>query len=114
MLGYDLDQCCCENADWYISDNAQPTAKEIDRVPQELPDVETWRFDPTFHKITDKVLLDAENTYNPLDAGSVATFRLVSLTDQEKFLHLFNCHNGYYGHGFTFSVGDQGIEEGVL
>jgi hypothetical protein len=32
----------------------------------------------------------------------------------EKFVHLFNCHNGYYGHGFGFKVGDTMIREGGL
>lgn len=34
--------------------------------------------------------------------------------DEEIYIILFNCHNGYYGHGFDMKVGDLGIYEGSL
>ena len=32
----------------------------------------------------------------------------------EVFLTLFNHHNGYYGHGFSFTDGIEMIQEGCL
>lgn len=52
--------------------------------------------------------------YNELDAGGMVAFKLVNGAGDEKYLHLFNCHNGYYGHGFEFKVGDEVVKEGCL
>lgn len=115
LLGYDTDQSCCESAGWFISNSALPTAKEIGDEPQELKSPEDWRFDVRFFMETTDVILDKENSYNPLDEGSVAVFRLVNIKTKEvKFLHLFNCHNGYYGHGFEFKWEGKMIQEGCL
>lgn len=102
MLGFDRGQCCCERANWYVSDNEKPTAKEINTTPQDLTEIDTWRFDPFYYVKYDEIVLDEVNSYNPLGSGAVATFRLVNTQGQQKFLHLFNCHNGYYSHGFKF------------
>lgn len=33
------------------------------------------------------------------------------IDDKEKFLHIFNCHNGYYGHTFIMEIkGKQTLE----
>lgn len=95
FVGYDMAQNCCEYADWFIAD--QPQEKIPDPLPiceEELPG---WNFDPDWFR--------QSNIYAEYDQGGVVIFRLIK-DGAEKFLHLFNCHNGYYSHGFRFGKGD--------
>jgi len=48
-----------------------------------------------------------------MDGGGMAIFRLVN-GKEEKFLHIFNSHNGYYSHGFTVEVGGKTTRDGCL
>lgn len=104
FVGFDSTQDCCENADWFIADTPQEDANFNGDCPQELPG---YTFDPDyFHEV--------ENPGHVSDGGMVI-FRLTSTNGIiEKYLHLFNCHNGYYGHGFTFEVGGETKQSGVL
>ncbi len=99
-LGYDMGQCCCENADWFISDEEE----KIYDVDTTEFDVEDFIFDPTYFKYV---------PCSGLDEGGMVRFRLVN-GDNELFIHLYNCHNGYYGHGFEFKVGDEIRQEDIL
>lgn len=100
-VGYDMRDLCCEYAGWFISDNRE---NEICEFP--VPDLEDFRFDTDFFED----VTDAKG----LDDGGMVRFRLVSLDGSEKFLHLFNSHNGYYSHGFRVSVGGVCIRSGSL
>ena len=33
---------------------------------------------------------------------------------QEKFIHIYNCHNGYYAHGFEMKKDDKIIQKGQI
>ena len=106
FLGYDMEQSCCEDANWFISDRV------CNRYPEDAAIRDTdwsgWVFDTAyFHQVFDK---DGEYYF---DGGSMVVFRIVN-GDREMFVHLYNCHNGYYGHGFDFKVNDQTIREGCL
>jgi hypothetical protein len=94
FVGYDMGQDCCEYADWFISNNIE---KQTEPVGVDSPDEDysEWVFDRDF-------FLEPED-FQGLDDGGVVVFRLVN-GDSEKFLHLFNSHNGYYGHGFEFGI----------
>jgi len=92
FVGYDLGQDCCEYADWFIS---YKEAVEPEFNGLKTLEFDGWCFDTTYFK----KLADAPG----LDEGGIAIFRLV-FEDKELFLHLFNCHNGYYAHGFMFGV----------
>lgn len=48
-----------------------------------------------------------------LDEGGMAVFRITS-GPQEKFIHIFNAHNGYYSHGFEFKAGETMIKSEYL
>ena len=91
LVGYDMGQDCCEYADWFIAD--QPTEKVVER--KETPDMEGWVFDPSYFREVESA--------DEFDDGGMVIFRLVN-GDQEKFLHLFNSHNGYYGHGCRCNI----------
>lgn len=106
FVGYDLSQSCCEKAGWFISDSKQLKPQPRTETPTELPD---WAFDPTFIEFVRPV----EDSYSPLDEGGMVIFRLVN-NSEEKFLHLYNCHNGYYSHGFTFTANTEVLHEGHI
>ncbi len=115
LVGFDSQSCCCENAGWYVSENKIPTAREINQASShQLENESEWRFDPEFFSETSEVETDKKHTYNPLDSGGVATFRLVTNDGREKYLHLFNCQNGYYGHGFEMKSGSTELHSGSL
>ena len=48
-----------------------------------------------------------------LDGGGVAVFKLTKGEDQ-IFLTLFNVQNGYYGHGFSMTCGNETLHGGTI
>ncbi len=103
-VGYDMEGQCCEDANWFISDKEENSIIE----PQNDIDVEEYSFDPTYFVEVDLVL---GRDYD--DGGGMVRFRLVS-EGEELFLHMYNIHNGYYGHGFTFKIDDKTKYDGYL
>lgn len=101
-VGYDLEQDCCERAGWFIAET--PTDELRDGDVDE--DWGGWVFDTTYCE-----KLDSRNA--ELDEGSIVVFRMIK-GDEERFLHLFNSHNGYYSHGFDFTQADQVLKQGLL
>lgn len=81
----------------------EPTQKE---ESDNFDDWDTYVFDTEYFK-----MLLGENYY---DADAAACFRIVSETKQTKYLVIYNNHNGYYGHGFTFEVAGKVKEGGDL
>jgi hypothetical protein len=115
VLGFDIAQCCCEEADWFIADS--PTHKILDRketidgTPEEMVG---WNFDPNyFQKVNYVPSSGKPHEYNVLEEGSMVIFRIVK-GDGEKFIHLYNCHNGYYSHGFNLNVEGRTIHDGDI
>lgn len=100
FVGYDLDQSCCEYADWFIADEITFSIEGDLNQPSE---VDGYVFDPDFFKdISDRVVSEGGG-YNPLDSGGMVVFKLDSVIDKGKvkYLHIFNAHNGYYSHGLV-------------
>ena len=103
LLGYSSSQDCCEWASWFVSaerHEGPPTdddgfAKREEDLPQEL-DWENWVFEQTFFY--------TNTESSALEDGGIAVFRLrhKKAFDRKMYLHIFNCHNGYYSHGFVF------------
>lgn len=110
VLGFDSSQDCCEHASWYVADH--PVLSSEGQDEQGFTDWEGFVFDPDF-------FVEAESLTS-FDEGGVAVFRIIRTPKRErwnrqvKYLHIFNAHNGYYGHGFTFKVGDETKREGGL
>jgi len=102
ILGYDMQQNCCENAGWFIA--STPT-EDIHCNGDESTDLPGWAFDTGYRN-------DSESCPD-LDSGGMVIFRITK-GGEEKFIHLYNCHNGYYGHGFDFKVGEETIYHGYL
>ena len=101
FVGYDSDQDCCETASWFVTD-APMSVEWLGETEVEI-DWPKWRFDPSFFEKHECVY----------DSGDVVIFRLVS-GRQEKYLHLFNSHNGYYGHGFEMKIGGETVRDDIL
>jgi hypothetical protein len=103
LLGYDTNQNCCERADWFIAD--YPMSAEPETKRESIPDLKGFVFDIAFYKYVDG---------GEFDGGGMAIFHIVN-GDTEKFVHIFNAHNGYYTHGFDFTIiGGKTIREGIL
>lgn len=108
VLGYDLSQDCCEHADWYISESEKSSYSYESKHEQILEenDLSEYIFDVDFEPF-----YDYDN--NCLDEGSDIAFRITN-GKKELFIHIFNAHNGYYGHGFEFMVKDKKILDGYI
>lgn len=96
FVGYDLGQDCCEHADWYVTSVRNENAyknNDYDYLSgvQDGINVTGFVFDQTFVEAPD------------FGDGGMVIFRLTK-GDEEIFLHLFNSHNGYYGHGFETTL----------
>tara|TARA_Y100000593_G_C4221492_1_gene292107 strand:- start:330 stop:704 length:375 start_codon:yes stop_codon:yes gene_type:complete len=102
FVGFDTDQCCCEHADWFIADTPKDTIEERDARPDEMAG---WVFDRDY--------FEEVSNGREFDGGGMVIFRITK-DGSEKFLHLFNCHNGYYSHGFTFGAGGVVEREGAI
>jgi hypothetical protein len=111
LVGYDFAGNCCEDFGWYIHDKVGRTNGEdpifSDSIDQTAlnESLKDWTFDTTF--------FDELSNGDGYVQENFAVFRLVN-GDNELFLHLYNSHNGYYGHGFDFSVDEKIIKTGVL
>jgi hypothetical protein len=112
LVGFDFGSSCCEQFGWYVDNKVTPKdAKDsiicdntlASVIDQEL---EGWVFDKEFFEEHDA----GEDSY---DVHNVAVFRMVK-EGNERFLHLFNDHNGYYGHGFEFAVDGTMVVQGSL
>ncbi len=105
FVGYDLGQDCCEYADWFVADQITPYTYDPDAAPKEVPDIEAYNFDKDFFQCVDS---------GDLDEGGMVAFRLVADEKPDLYLHLFNSHNGYYGHGFEVKHGGEIVRNDYL
>lgn len=88
-LGFDYESSCCETFGWFLSDKKGDWIEGYKEESMELPG---WHFDPSY-------MVEGGGG----EDGGQAEFRIVN-GDQEKFLTIYNHHNGYYDHGFEFTV----------
>ena len=117
FVGYDTYPQCCENAEWFIADKIATCSQDIPSKPVYSEDeFEDYVFDKEFfirydNRFPEESEVQQQLTY--FDEGGMVIFRIVS-GDKEKFIHLYNCQNGYYGHGFEMKVMDKITREGGL
>ena len=107
FVGYDMQQDCCENADWFISDKEESDVYDsnYNRIEQRDYDIERYNFDKDYFE---------EISCPQLDEGGMVRFKLVSNDGLPLYRHLYNSHNGYYGHGFTMSIGGVVVKDSYL
>jgi len=111
VVGFDFGSSCCENFGWLISTSMTPPAECVvglehssttEHINKEL---DGWVFDPKFFlELREDKKMSEEN---------YVVFRMIN-KNQNRYLHLYNKHNGYYSHGFEFMDGDKTIEQGEL
>lgn len=104
FVGYDMGQECCEHADWFIAEKITPYSYN-DNHGIKAPDVAAYNFDKDFFQ---------EVESDDLDLGGMVAFKLVADGKPDLYLHLFNCHNGYYGHGFEVKHGGETVRNDYL
>lgn len=93
LIGYDLSQSCCEHAGWYISESKRTDTD--DKTALSITDgLDGYVFDSDYFE-----QVEGADVYD----GGMVRFRLVEDGKPDLFLHIFNSHNGYYGHGFSVS-----------
>ena len=103
FVGYDSRQDCCEDANWFLHKEPQEDLKNNDC---DNLDWENWEFDTTYFE---------EVSGDYFESGGMVIFRLVRKDNGDQmYLHLYNCHNGYYGHGFEMKINDETTHAGNL
>jgi hypothetical protein len=111
LVGYSLTQACCEHADWFISTTEDNDVKEDNGIV----DVDGYFFDKNyFVEVEPKKEGSEDYRYSVLDEGGMVRFKLVAFGKPDLFLHLYNSHNGYYGHGFEATIGGIKWQDGCL
>lgn len=95
VVGFDADSSCCEFFGYaYLKEKPIAPINDLQSLSK-LPDFDLsdYRIDPNFHESPD----------GDLEQGKAALFRLVKLGNPQgdRFLLIFNSHNGYYSHGLT-------------
>ncbi len=112
MVGYDMGQSCCEHADWFISETED---NNIEDKKQPNEGLEEYVFDKSYFVEVEPAQEGSDTyKYSVLDSGGMVRFKMVAPGKPDLFLHIYNSHNGYYGHGFEFMDGAQEIRVGSL
>ena len=111
MVGFDFASSCCEDFGWLISEDLAPPAESVAGLESSAPtehinkELVGWEFDPKFY-----LALTCDKKY---EESHYAVFRMFN-KNQNRYLHLYNKHNGYYSHGFEFTDGEKIIQQGSL
>lgn len=111
FVGFDYSNSCCESFGYIVSDtfegihNADHNFETSDYEAhnKELAD---YVFDPSFHEVVPSA--------DEWDEGALGVFKAVCEGKPDKFICLFNYHNGYYGHGFEMNQGETILFQGTL
>lgn len=94
FVGFDLMDDCCAHGGWFV--HPEICTKDFTEI-KGLDETEfaDYYFDESFFKEI------------PYGEGGAVAFKLYSYNKRDVYLHLFNCHNGYYGKGFKSSIGGK-------
>lgn len=101
VVGYDLSQDCCEHAGWYISESRHTDTND----KRAVPNVDDYAFDRDFFEQVEGA---------DVEEGGMVRFRLIAAGKPDLYLHIFNSHNGYYGHGFEVEHSGTVVRNGSL
>lgn len=105
FVGFDTAQDCCEDAGYFVSKDAnEPYQYDKDRSG-ETPSLDGYNFDTTFFQHVSS---------KHLDDGDQVCFKMVKQGNEDLYLHLYNSHNGYYGHGFEAKISGEVWQSGCL
>lgn len=100
LVGFNTEQCCCENFNWsvYYIENGW------DRLD----------LDEDFLELDDYFFVKAEEPvytsgYVGCDVENLVTFRMVAEGKPELFLEICNSHNGDHPHAFIMNIDGQQV-----
>jgi len=102
LVGYSNTDDCCAHGGWFIADDKDAWLHET--FKEEVMDLPGFVFDKNYAE------RKLEGEYAE---GGAIQFKLIN-GDKEKFLTLYNFHNGYYARGFEISVGGQVEKEDLI
>lgn len=98
FVGYDTNQGCCEHAGWFVSNQQEKFTYDIEEGIRGY-NLEDYHFKPvTVERVEDT------DKYPSLDEGDMVIFTLINDAGDILYLHIFNSHNGYYGHEVLTNV----------
>lgn len=100
FVGFDNSQCCCENFGWMIT--KEKPLSEDDQQNEKDEGADGFCFDTKFMESS-----------GDSDGGGQVTFRLAK-GKKQRFLTLWNHHNGYYSHGFEMENDMEIFHRGML
>lgn len=111
FVGYDYSQSCCEEFGYFLSHKINDNHTSFDdqiATDDELVNtlLEGWVFDPDFFE-------QKSPEESSFAEQNLAIFRMTK-GDNVMYLHLYNVHNGYYSHGFSFSKDETELHSGWL
>lgn len=107
-VGYDTATDCCEDAGWYLRYEPTPYSEydsDLD-IKFNNTDLTDYKFDVMGEAIGIDYQVDHEGD---LDEGGIVVFRLLHPSKPPLYLHLYNCHNGYYGHEVLTNIPNKNI-----
>ena len=117
FVGYDDTSSCCEDFGWLFLPKPyhEMTTELIGSAGDWSEYGDSLDYSMCmFGNDEKKIVKELENyvfdtTTKVEDEGEAAIFRLIGPNGSNVYLHLYNYHNGYYAHGFNFSVGPDGL-----
>ena len=112
FVGYDMAQFCCEDAGWFIADepilqymeslnpynNIELKYKDLSNA-----DISDFYFDTNYFK-------EVRSKY---DDENLIIFKITN-NNEDRYIHIYNSHNGWYSHGFVFQQDNKIIKEGQI
>lgn len=99
FVGFDYTASCCEDFGYWFSYN---TKTDYSLENENEFDFDGYRFDREWVR---------EKEHNE---NNFVFFKLIKPKSKNIYLGLYNYHNGYYGHGFSFTCGNNTIYTGTL
>ena len=99
FVGFDAFHNCCEFFGWYVSESPDEPESLDEPDRHDIGDgMDPYCFDPDGFR----------------EAACSIIARLTAPGMPDKYLHVFNHHNGYYAHGFEFGVKGGNVTKGAL
>lgn len=108
LLGFEDSQQCCERYGYlYHTSLEDPTSV----VPLADAELDEFNFDPFFHACG----IFSSCSTKEFDYPQTFTVKLLNKEEAASlYLTIYNSHNGYYTHGFSFDNGKTTIHKGEL
>ena len=96
VLGFDMERSCCEDFGHAVVGSLE----EAKEVSEGRGDAIPW--DITAYSFIQEAPANLYDTYAHGEAHAAKAFRIIAPNKPDLFVIIWNHHNGYYSHGFTF------------